>query len=247
VRKSLFVTRLSLAAALVVVVSGCDSAPPAPSHVSEPITAQPAPPLAGLTRVTGLVVEPGGPAVPDAVITWLYGGQPSRAITSATGAYELTLDTQPPEVVRLTVEKDGYEPSVLYVAAEGRKEERRDLHLYRIHRIGVGESTTLSIGPGDSHCGVGRDTDPGSDPDARPCRRIRVGSSSEGRLDIWIKGANVDQYRIQLAADPQQGGRSYFSIPVDAGSETVLDLVLVDSKGPVVAVLETRLAGWWDY
>jgi hypothetical protein len=244
-RRSLFVTRVSLAATLVVVVAGCDSAPPAPSPVSEPAPAQPAPPLAGMTRVTGQVVEPGGPAVPGAVITWLYGGQPSRAVTGATGAYELTLDTQPPEVVKLSVEKDGYEPSVLYVAADGRAEVRRDLHLHRILRVAVGGSVSLPIGPSDSFCG--NDADRGYDPDAKPCRRIRVGTSSEGRLDIWIKGADVERYRIQLAADPQQGGRSYFSAPVEAGSETVLDLLLMDSNGPVVAVLETRLAGWWDY
>jgi len=247
VRKSLFVTRFSLAATVVVVVSGCDSAPPAPSHVSGPAPAQSAPPLPGMTRVTGVVVEPGGPAVPGAVITWLYGGQLSRAVASATGAYELTLDIQPPEVAKLTVEKDGFEPTVVHVAAEGRAEERRDLPLHRILRIGVGESVRLSVGPGDPLCGVGNVTDQGYDPEARPCRRFRVVARSEGRLSISVTGVGAERrFRFQLAADPTVR-QSDLTVPVDAGSETIVDLVLVDSPGPFVAVLETHLYGWWDY
>lgn len=247
-RKVSWVTRLALAVTLGVSVQSCDSAPPAPSRVAQPDSDGSVPLLPGLTRVAGLVVEPDGQPVPGAVITWLYGGQPSSAVTGATGAYALTLDTQPPEVVRLAVEKDGFEPSVLHVAAEGRKELRRDLRLYRILRIGVGESIPLSIGPDDSLCGVVRDTGAGYDPEARPCRRFRVVSSSEGRLDIWVKDPEVaPRFRIQLAGQPAGGQRSYFSTPVDAGSETVIDLVLVGSPGPVVAELETWLYGWWDY
>jgi hypothetical protein len=246
-RKASSVTRLSLAVTLVVMVQGCDSAPPAPSEVRQPTPELPAPLPPGMTRVTGLVVEPGGQAVPGAVITRLYGGAPTTTVTSATGAYELTLDAQPPEIVRLTVEKEGFEPSVLFIAPEGKGEERRDLHLHRILRIAVGESVRLSIGQSDSFCGPGA-TEWGHDANARPCRRIRVVSLSEGRLDIWVKGADVEpQYRIQLAANPQEGRRSYFSTPVDAGSETVVDLVLMDGPGPFLAELETRLSGWWDY
>lgn len=246
-RKTSFLARASLAVTLVVLAQGCDSAPPAPSRVTQPAPAQPAPPLTGLIRVTGLVVEPGGSAVPGAVISWLYGGQLSRAVASETGAYELTLDTQPPEVVRLTVEKDGFEPTVVHVAAEGRAEERRDLPLHRILRIGVGESVRLSVGPGDPLCGVGNVTDQGYDPEARPCRRFRVVARSEGRLSILIRGAGAERrFRFQLAADPT-ARQSDLTVPVDAGSETIVDLVLVDSPGPFVAVLETHLDGWWDY
>ena len=240
-------TRLLLAVTLVVLVQGCDSARPAPSPVGQPAPELPAPPLPGTTRLTGVVVEPDGQAVPGAVITWLYGGQPSTAVTDATGVYGLTLDSQPPEVVRLTVEKDGFEPSVLFVAAEGKAEVRRDLHLHRIQRIPVGESVPLSVGPSDSHCSVFA-TEVDSDFEKWPCRRLRFVPSTAGVLTIWIKddGSGL-QYRIQLAADPSDGGRSYFSTPVDAGSETVVDLVLMDNRGPIATVLQTRVSGWWDY
>ena len=233
-------TRLSFAFSLFILVQGCESGPSAPSEVRQPAPAPVTPPPTGMTRVTGLVVEPGGQAVPGAVITWLYGGLPATTRTGATGEYDLTLDSQPPEIIRLTVEKDGFEPSVLYIAAEGKAEQRRDLHLHRILRIAAGDSVRLSIGPSDSFCG--------GDTNARPCRRIRVVSLSEGRLDIGVKGAGVDpQYRIQLAANPDEGRGSYFSTPVDAGSETVIELVLMDTGGPFDTVLETRLSGWWDY
>ena len=242
-RKPSSVMRLSLSIALVVLVQGCDSAPPAPSPVRQPAPELPASPLPGTTRVTGLVVEPGGQAVPGAVITRMYGGLPTTTVTGPTGAYELTLDAQPPEIVRLTVEADGFEPSVLYIAAEGKAEARRDLHIHRIVRIAVGESVRLSIGQDDSFCSA-RATDWDYDANARPCRRIRVVSLSEGRLDIWV---TEPQYRIHPVAGPHVGGGPYLSVPVDAGSETIVDLVLTDTLGQFVAVLETRLSGWWDY
>ena len=240
-------TRLLLAVTLVVLVQGCDSARPAPSPVGQPAPELPAAPLPGTTRLTGVIVEPDGQAVPGAVITWLYGGQPSTAVTDATGVYGLTLDSQPPEVVRLTVEKDGYEPTVLFVAAEGKAEVRRDLHLHRIQRIPVGESVPLSVGPSDSHCSVFA-TDVDSDSEKWPCRRLRFVPSSSGVLTIWVDDdGSGPQYRIQLATDPYDGGRSFFSTPVDAGSETVVDLVLMDNRGPIATVLQTRVSGWWDY
>ena len=214
-------TRLLLAVTLVVLVQGCDSARPAPSPVGQPGPEAPVPPLPGMTRLTGLVVEPDGQAVPGAVITWLYGALPSTTVTGGTGAFDLTLDSQPPEVVRLTVEKDGFEPSALYVAAEGKAEVRRDLHLHRIQRITVGESVSLSIGPSDSHCSI-LATD--VDSERWPCRRLRVVSPESGMLTMWVYVApSGPRYRIQLAANPDDGARSSFSTPVEAGAETVVD------------------------
>ncbi len=241
------VARLSVLVTLIVLIQGCNSGPSAPSDVGQPVAAQPTPPLPGLTRLTGTVVEPGGQGVPGAVITWLYGGLPSTAVTGGTGAFELTLDTQPPEGIRLTVEQDGFEPSVLHVAPEGKTDLRRDVNLHRISRVTVGGSVRLSIGPSDSFCAASAG-DWHYDANARPCRRIRVVSPSEGRLDMWVNGTGVEQrYRIQLADSPEAGRGSCFSTPVEAGSETIVDLVLLDSGGTFVAVLETRLSGWWDY
>ncbi len=237
----------ALVCCLCLAVAACDAGPERRSPLPQPSPVVPSPPLPGVSRVTGVVVEPGGQPVAGAVITRLYGGLPATTVTGPTGSYELTLDAQPPEVVRLTAEKDGFEPSVFYVAADGRAEVRRDLNLHRILRLAAGESVQLSISQSDSLCGAGA-TEGGYDPNARPCRRLRVVSSSEGRLDIWVKGAEVEpQYRIQLAANPNDGGRSYFSTPVDAGSETVIDLVLMDARGPFDTVLATQLSGWWDY
>jgi Carboxypeptidase regulatory-like domain len=241
------VASLTLAVTAALMFLGCDSAPSAPSEVGQSLPTQPVPPSPGLTRLTGSVVEPDGQGVPGAVVTWLYGGRPSTTVTAGTGAFELTLDTQPPEGIRLTVEKDGFEPSVVHLAAEGRTDLRRDVNLHRISRVAVGSSVRLSIGPSDSFCSASA-SDSQYDANARPCRRIRVVSASEGRLDMWVNGADVEpRYRIQLAAKPEDGLGSYFSTPVDAGSETVVDLVLIDTGGPFVAVLGTRLSGWWDY
>ena len=240
-------TRLLLVVTLAILAQRCDSAPSGPSEVQQPAEPLPGPPPPGMTRLTGVVVEPDGQAVAGAVITWLYGGQPSTAVTDATGVYGLTLDSQPPEVVRLTVEKNGFEPTVLFVAAEGKAEVRRDPHLHRIQRAAAGGSVRLSIGPSDSHCGVFA-TDVDSDSEKWPCRRLRFVPSSSGVLTIWVNDdGSGPQYRIQRATDPNDGGRSYFSTPVDAGSETVVDLVLMDNRGPFETVLQTRVSGWWDY
>jgi len=241
------VARLSFLVTLIVVVQGCNSGPSAPSEVGQPVAAQPAPTLPGMTRLIGAVVEPDGQAVPGAVITWLYGGQPSTAVTDATGVYDLTFDSQPPEVVRLTVEKDGYEPTVLFVAAEGKAEVRRDLHLHRIQRVAAGVLVRLSIGPSDSRCGVVA-TDLDANSEKWPCRRLRFVPSSSGVLRISVKDEGASpKYRIQLAANPSDGNQSYFSTPADAGSEAVVDLLLLDTGGPFDPVLETRVVGWWDY
>ena len=241
-------TRVSLAATLAVLIQGCDSAPPAPSPVSQPGPELPAAPLPGMTRLTGVVAEPDGQAVPGAVITWLYGGLPSTTVTGGTGAYELRLDTQPPEIVKLTVEKDGFEPTVQYLTAEGKSEMRLDLHLHRIVRIATGESVRFAVGPGDSSCNA-RVTGAGFDlTSAWPCRRIRVASISEGQLNFSIRDASLGpSYRLQLAENPAEGQRFGFTTPVSAGSETIVDVLLLDRSGSFTAVLETRLAGWWDY
>jgi hypothetical protein len=201
-----------------------------------------------MTRVTGLVVEPGGAAVPGAVITRLYGGFPATTVTGPTGSYELTLDAQPPEIVRLTVEKDGFEPTVQYLTAEGKSEMRMDLHLHRIVRIATGESVRFSVGPGDSFCNARLNGGSFDLTSAWPCRRIRVGSISEGQLSFSIRDATLGQsYRVQLAENPAEGQRSGFTTPVSPGSETIVDVLLLDRSGSFTAVLETHLLGWWDY
>ena len=208
------VARLSFLVTLIVFVQGCNSGPSAPSEVGQPVAAQPAPTLPGMTRLTGTVVEPDGQAVSGAVITWLYGGQPSTAVTDATGVYGLTLDSQPPEVVRLTVEKDGFEPTVLFVAAEGKAEVRRDLHLHRIQRIPVGESVPV----------VGR---PGRLPLQRLCHRRGL------RLrEMAVPAAPVRPVDGRRSDDLDQGRRQRTAVPDPAcdQSERRWSILLLHSR-----------------
>ena len=156
--------------ALAVGPVGCGtSSPAAPS--------QPA-----LAIITGRVIDGSNVAVAGARVTATdrFRG-PIESLSDAAGGYVLTIDLQN-NPLTVVVEKDGFEPSLLHVGSPIAPLSRAmtmDLRLHTITRIVAGDSIRLEVRREDPVCASGP-----SGLEAYPCRRVRISSPADGRLEV---------------------------------------------------------------
>ena len=229
-------TRLSrtmntmFAAALMAAgLVACDRAPAAgPSRVPNPVSPTHRPQL----HLTGLVVDGNdGPVAGAQIAANDVSGRAAETVADAAGAYAVTIDKQ--DSVAVTVSKDGFESSLLYVWLSGAvagSEVARNLRLHEILRIRAGDSVEVSIVEGDPSC---------DDLEGWPCRRIRVVSPVAGRLTLEVPFSPAPFFNI--IGPPPDGGSGWFlSVAVAAGSETVVDVMLVGGLAKTTT-LTTRL------
>jgi len=224
-------------AACSLAVAACDGdhAPVAPTPTSTPTG-----PL--VVSVTGRVLDGSGNAVGGARITAPgNSGGPIEVVADAAGAYTFSIDARSVRVP-LVVEKDGFEPSQLAVwlgvnGATG--DVTQDLRLHQIVRASAGASVELSIRPNDPLCGV--------DEVEWLCRRVRVVSPVAGQLlvvpailatDI-VAGQSI---RLRLAGRPDVFPPSALNVAVGAGSETILEILLVGGGDLQPLTLHTNVS-----
>ena len=150
-----------------------------------------------------------------------------EAVSDAVGAYTLTIDRQDSLAV-VEVRKDGFEPSQLYVSlgSSGAAEVKRNLRLHEILRIRAGESVDLSIDENDPFCE--------NSLDEWWCRRVRIFSPSRGQLTVAasVDGSAAHLIRLQLPGQHEPAPDT-LRIPVDAGSETIVEVLRVGPSPPL--------------
>lgn len=231
-------TALVGAMILVVGLVSCGKSPVAPSQGPALSGPSPSSPAIQAFRVTGHVVDSADRAVAGARIALLTNGRstPLQAVADASGAYTLAIDARyvdPGDGFVLSVEKDGFEPSWLFMArTPGVTELTRNVRLREILRIGAGESVELSIDADDSVC---------DDMDGWTCRRVRVVCPVAGQLTAEVPdGSSGPHFLIRWPGPPSYDYRSSFRMWVAAGSETIVDLILVGGSAHR-ATLTTRL------
>jgi hypothetical protein len=173
------------------------------------------------TRVIkGVVVDENGAAVSGAEVRLGIVGAQGSVVTDAGGAFDMTVESAPSAfspAFPVVVNKPGYETSLGW-AGEccGR------VRVYHIRPISAGGTLTLVLFP-ESYCG--RDGDV-------PCRRVRVTSASKGTLRVQV--APTGFIVVPAETFPAAQDSSTFSVSVEAGSETSLDvwgLERIDSAG----------------
>ena len=231
-------TALVGATILVVGLVACGKSPVGPSEAPALSGPSPSSPALPEFRVTGHVVDSADRAVAGARITLLVNNEstPIEAFADAGGVYTLAIDPRyadPGDDILLSVEKDGFEPSRVVVwRVPGYEVTTRNVRLHEILRISAGESVELSITEDDSVC---------DEMDGWSCRRVRVVAPSAGQLTVEVPdGSSGPHFVIRWPGPPYYDYRSFFRMPVAAGSETILDVILVGGLGHKTT-LTTRL------
>ena len=226
----------AVAAAISVAVVACGKSPAAP-------TPGPTPPPTGTVRVLGHVLDHNNNAVAGAHVVGFHADGEAETVSDADGAYALTV---PARQVNLSVrvEKSGFEQSLVDVFLSlnaATVDVRKDLRLYEIVRVGAGGSVDLSIRPDDPICASVQDDF------AWPCRRVRVLSAFAGLLTVvpthdpaTLGPGPVMQ--MQLPSVPYIFPPTALSVVVGAGSETIVEFLLLARDAVHTTTLHTSLS-----
>ena len=200
---------------LWAVSSACDTSPTSPTSPSR------VPPASDPIRLQGRVVNDTGGVVPGAKISFYWGS--FLADASGRFAVEVGASSRGDGV---TVTHEGFEPSTLYIwwpeAGPGDTVER-DLRLYPIRRVTAGQSFEITILPGDPYCTT-------LNMDEGLCQRVRLVAPTAGFLTVR---ADWPFWVVLNGGDAE-------ALPVDAGAETLVEVLLVEPP-PRTTVVTTTL------
>jgi hypothetical protein len=236
--------RFVLASILVVEAAACGRMQPAPTAPSAPpaaVTSAPAgatsaPVVSPATpfelHVTGVVREDGDVPVAGATIS----NGVEKVVTDARGSYEMTIRRDTGSQLHFDVSKDGYESTVVYVIPGATSNATKNIRLYSIRRVIVGDSVHLSLSPDDRMCGLENEF---------LCRRVHVMSPVNGTVTVTTK---ADDARVTF--DLLAGEISYpfrgtptLVLQATAGADNAVDvLVFWNSYLPAFFTLTTAFS-----
>ena len=155
---------------------------------------------------------------------WVYGvyGVPSvSGTTDGRGLYRIDFDANRDAVGGVGFvrgESSGHDPSYYYLIPASIQNASQNLRLYRIKRITAGESTVLTIRPGDTSCG---------DNDQFVCRTVHIVAPTGGTMTIE---AVPTPSAVNAGLEIMGRSSAYrccsltASIPVTAGTEVVANI-----------------------
>ena len=228
---------MALASSLAASLVACHGSPATPSPP------QLLPPAAGTVRLTGSVLDGNGNAVPGAQITATHISGSVEALSGAAGEYALPFDSQQVNLP-VDVKKDGFEPSRVnvFIGSLGAAADRyKDLRVHQIVRVSAGQSVDLLLRDDDPVC-----RDPVDEFDW-PCRRVRFVSPTAGRLIVVpvqdpTNAAGGPAIRMQLAGRPDVFPPTALNVAVGAGSETIVEVLLISNEATRAMTLHTSLS-----
>ena len=183
----------------MVALAGCGSSSPAPvpSTVTVPSPAS--------VQLSGVATDDGGAPV-SGVTVFVYpnndppSGNTVTTVTDGSGRYSITFNTLrliPDLVVSVHTEKSGYESADYYNGPISRPPGAstfvRNLAIYRIRYVPVGQSTTIDVKYGDPQCAI---TDEGG----LVCRTVRL-TGPPGAMVAVQASTNPSDWRPRLTLD----------------------------------------------
>jgi hypothetical protein len=215
-----------VAIGLMVASAGCGSSSPAP--VPSTVTVPSLVPV----QLSGVATDDDGAPVPG-VTVFVYptdavppSGNAVTTVTDGSGRYSITFNSLfliPDLVVSVHAEKSGYESADYYGGpisrSPGASTFVRDLAIYRVRHVPVGQSTTIDVKVGDPECAI---TDNGGS----SCRTVRL---------TGPPGAMV---AVQASTNPSNRGPQ---LTLDRSSETCCSLAAtanVPANGELRVYLE---------
>jgi hypothetical protein len=213
---------------LVIVASACGGSNPLPSAPSTPSVGP-----TSTFHVTGIATEDDGNPVASANITvqpWVNSVQlrplPSVVVvTDGAGFYRLDFNANRDRVgfvATAKAESPGHDTAYYNIRPEVSTSQNvsQNIHLYRIKRISAGESTVLTVVPGDSFCG--------SNSSEFVCRTVHIVAPSDGLMTIESVGL------LNVVGPNGTGGSccdDTASIRVTAGAEVVANIGVFAPSG----------------
>jgi len=208
-------------------------------------------------HLTIMATDDDGAPVTNAKVSVEFAGGQVLGATDGAGAYRLDFTAAPsfigepfPEGVAAFawVDKPDYEGDVQYIRATGPNLSFQ-FHMHLSKRIAAGESTSVTVGPGDPVCyNNGQDDHPMPPPNEWVCRAVLVVVPVDGTLTVEAlptqPGEPLSGLEIQ---DDHHWDISYreprLSIPVTAGTEVLANVEIPwGSAGPLSFTLRTSLA-----
>ena len=214
---------VSAVASLAIILVACDGSPqavsPTPAETSQRL------------RIFGVVIDADNTPIAGARVSVLTEERlVVDTVADAQGAYAVEIERSEYHVV--STAREGFEPSELILHPRGR-EMRYDVRLQRIVRINAGESVTLTVAPTGPACGDGDSI--------WLCRRVRVVFPAGGALQLaGPGGSSAPFFLLRLAGNWDITPRPSITVPVAAGSETIVELLLV-GQAPQTVRLSTEL------
>jgi hypothetical protein len=210
---------------------------PAPTPIPRPL------PPAITAHLMGTATGDDGDPVTGATVTVEPNGYPTISrVTDGRGYYSFDFDSYHLDIPRailgfLIAESPGRDRFVNWPAtpATGGQNVVQDLHLYRIKRITAGESTLVTVVPGDTSC---------SEDGFFLCRIVHVEVPNDGLLTMEVVPIpSTTNIGLALVDDFGDGSRPSKTIHVTAGTEIVVFIGMVwTSTVSQSGVLETSLA-----
>lgn len=193
-------------------------------------------------HLTGIATDDDGRPVASATVTLTHEdgtGLPVSSLSSVTdgaGFYHFDFDARPylelPPFIIASVRAESpvHERFVtaIHIPGSGGQNVSQNLHLYRITRITAGESTVVTVVPGDTNCGFS---------DELTCRTVRVVVPTDGLLTLSCPGLKIVGY---AEAWQNPAGSPWH---VTAGTEVVVDIGMwFQSTASQSCVFNTSLA-----
>ena len=185
----------------MVALAGCGSSSPAPVP-STVVVPSPVP-----VQLSGVATDDDGAPVSGVTVFVRPWNGPAglgnavTTVTDASGRYSVTFNSLLTPGGDLPVpvhtEKSGYESADYYngpISRSGASTFVRDLTIYRIRHVPVGQSTTIDVKPGDPQCAI---TDYGGS----VCRTVRI-AGPPGAMVAVQASTNPSIGRAQLTLDP---------------------------------------------
>jgi hypothetical protein len=220
--------RHALALSLILVTGACGRdhqgrfAPVSPSTTTSPApTPTPASPRISTFHLTGVATDDDGSPVTRVTVTLNqngdFGGTPVSDMTDGAGFYHIDFDTAgaPGTLIAVLIaDSPDHDRFVTYISApaSGGQNVSQNLHVYRITRITAGESTVVTVVPGDTLC---------DENGYYACRIVHIVVPTDGLLTMEVvptpSAANTG---LTLVGDFGSVGLSEV-IHVTAGTEVV--------------------------
>jgi hypothetical protein len=184
-------------------------------------------PVTSTFHVSGIATDDDGAPVVGATVTVSACCPPSSVstVTDGRGSYSVDFDAthSAPDLLPfadVNADSPGHEHfgSVLFPVSYTEKAQNvsMNLHLYRIKRITAGESTAVTVVPGDTLCGVD---------DELTCRTVRVVIPTDGVLTMSCNPHGDDNGGFGLTI-VGYNGRTSSALPwhATAGTERAVDI-----------------------
>jgi hypothetical protein len=210
---------------LVISASACGDGNQSPSAPSTSGRTTDVPTATSTIHLTGVATGDDGSAVAGATVTVrpytaANSGTSVSAVTDGRGFYSIDFEANRDAVGGVAfvyAESAGHDPSYYYLKPPSQN-ALQDLHLYRNRRITAGDSTILTVVPGDTSCG---------DSDQFVCRRVHILAPRDGRVNIEAvptpAAANAGLEILGRGAGHHCCATTA-SVPVTAGTEVVANI-----------------------